>query len=87
MKRDSEKEADALWASSERSAENCLSAQRSGTAISQICIRWLLQKQIVPLPKSTHEKYSTENADVFDFKLLAEDMANRRCSLLRRNAV
>ena len=42
---------------------------------AQICIRWLLQKNIVPLPKSTHEKYITENADVFDFSLSEEDMA------------
>ena len=42
---------------------------------AQICLRWLLQKNIVPLPKSTHEKYITENADVFDFSLSEEDMA------------
>lgn len=46
-----------------------------GKTASQVCIRWLLQKNIVPLPKSTHEKYIVENADVFDFTLSAEDMA------------
>ena len=30
---------------------------------AQVCIRWLLQKNIVPLPKSTHEKYITENEE------------------------
>lgn len=43
---------------------------------AQICIRWLLQKNIVPLPKSTHERYIMENADVFDFALSEEDMAS-----------
>ena len=33
------------------------------------------RKKIVLLPKSTHEKYIIENADVFDFALPAEDMA------------
>jgi diketogulonate reductase-like aldo/keto reductase len=37
-------------------------------------IRWLQQKNIVPLPKSTHEKYIMENADVFDFSISEEDM-------------
>ena len=30
---------------------------------AQICIRWLMQKNIVPLPKSTHEKYIRENEE------------------------
>ena len=50
-------------------------AGKSKKSAAQICIRWLLQKNIVPLPKSTHEKYITENADVFDFSLSEEDMA------------
>ena len=49
-------------------------AGKYGKSAAQICIRWLLQKNIVPLPKSTHEKYITENADVFDFSLSEEDM-------------
>ena len=42
---------------------------------AQICLRWLLQKGIVPLPKSTHEKRINENTQVFDFELSSEDMA------------
>ena len=49
-------------------------AGKYGKSAAQICIRWLLQKNIVPLPKSTHEKYIMENADVFDFSISEEDM-------------
>ena len=51
-------------------------AKKYNKSAAQICIRWLLQKNIVPLPKSTHEKYIMENADVFDFALSKEDMAS-----------
>lgn len=50
-------------------------AEKYRKTSSQVCIRWLLQKNIVPLPKSTHEKYIAENADVFDFELTETDMA------------
>lgn len=50
-------------------------AGKYGKSASQICIRWLLQKNIVPLPKSVHEKYILENADVFDFAITEDDMA------------
>lgn len=49
-------------------------AGKYGKSAAQICIRWLLQKNIVPLPKSIHEKYIMENADVFDFSISEEDM-------------
>ena len=49
-------------------------AGKYGKTASQTCIRWLLQKGIAPLPKSTHEKYIIENADVFDFALSDADM-------------
>lgn len=49
-------------------------AGKYGKSAAQICIRWLLQKNIVPLPKSTHEKYIMENADVFDFSISEEGM-------------
>ena len=43
-------------------------------SVAQICLRWLLQKGIVPLPKSSNEKRIVENADVFDFELNESDM-------------
>jgi diketogulonate reductase-like aldo/keto reductase len=40
---------------------------------AQICIRYLLQKDLLPLPKSTHPQRITENADV-GFIIRDEDM-------------
>jgi diketogulonate reductase-like aldo/keto reductase len=42
--------------------------------VAQVSIRYLLQKDILPLPKSTTPSRIAENADV-DFELSAEDVA------------
>ena len=49
-------------------------ASDHGKDTAQICLRWLLQKDIVPLPKSTHEERIFSNTEVFDFSLSAEEM-------------
>lgn len=41
--------------------------------VAQICIRYTLQKNTLPLPKSTHEEYILQNAAV-DFVISDEDM-------------
>lgn len=43
--------------------------------VAQIILRWELQHNIIPLPKSTHKERMIENADIFDFSLSSEDMA------------
>ncbi len=43
-------------------------------SVAQICLRWLLQKEIIPLPKSVTPARIAENADVFDFTLSAREM-------------
>lgn len=42
---------------------------------SQVALRWLIQKGMVVIPKTTHEERLVENADVFDFQLSEEEMA------------
>ncbi|MFH1977885.1 MAG: aldo/keto reductase [Candidatus Aenigmatarchaeota archaeon] len=41
---------------------------------AQILVRWALQKEIIVLPKSTHEERIQENSNVFDFEISEEDM-------------
>ncbi|MFA5314195.1 MAG: aldo/keto reductase [Methanomassiliicoccales archaeon] len=46
-----------------------------GKTPAQVLIRYALQKGNVPLPKSKHPARIRENADVFDFALTDEDIA------------
>ena len=48
-------------------------AERHGKSIAQICIRYVLQKGVGPLPKSVHPERIRENADV-DFEIASADM-------------
>jgi diketogulonate reductase-like aldo/keto reductase len=41
---------------------------------AQILIRWCLQHELVVIPKSSNKRRIFENADVFDFDILPEDM-------------
>lgn len=50
-------------------------AGKYGKSPSQICLRWELQHEIVPLPKSVHKERIKENTEIFDFDLSADDMS------------
>ncbi|KAJ5785924.1 aldo-keto reductase [Penicillium pulvis] len=49
-------------------------AQKYNKSTQQVLIRYALQKQWVPLPKTDNPDRIAANADVFDFQLQAEDM-------------
>ena len=49
-------------------------AEKYSRSVAQICIKWALQKDILPLPKSVTPSRIEENAKVFDFELSAEDI-------------
>ena len=50
-------------------------AAKTGKSVAQVILRWLIQRDIIVLTKSTHTKRLRENMDVFDFELDADDMA------------
>jgi diketogulonate reductase-like aldo/keto reductase len=50
-------------------------AQRHGRTAAQVLLRWCIERGIPVIPKSTHRERIAENADVFDFALSAEDVA------------
>jgi diketogulonate reductase-like aldo/keto reductase len=49
-------------------------ARKYGKSVAQICVRWSLQREYLPLPKSVSPERIKENADVFDFELDAADV-------------
>lgn len=49
-------------------------ATKYGKTPSQICLRWEIQHEIIPLPKSVHEERIIENTKVFDFEIDPYDM-------------
>lgn len=57
-------------------------AEKYHKTSAQICLRWSLQKNIIPLPKSTNEVRMKQNLEVYDFEISVGDM-NRLNSLHR----
>lgn len=49
-------------------------AQTHGKTSAQVLIRWALQHDTVPLPRSTNPDHIAENLEVFDFELTPDDM-------------
>jgi len=42
---------------------------------AQVALRWLTQRGIVAIPKSSHKERMAQNIDIFDFSLSNEEMA------------
>lgn len=45
-----------------------------GKTVAQTALRFLIQNEVVVIPKSIHKERMIENFEVFDFTLSAEDM-------------
>jgi 2,5-diketo-D-gluconate reductase A len=45
-----------------------------GKSVAQVILRWLIQRDIVVIPKSVRAERMRENIDVFDFELTEEEM-------------
>lgn len=49
-------------------------AAKYNVSVAQLCIRWIFQKGVVPVPKSTTPARIINNADIFGFTISDEDM-------------
>ena len=46
-----------------------------GKTAAQVALRWLTQRGIVAIPKSSHKERMAQNFNIFDFTLTADEMA------------
>lgn len=53
-------------------------AKKHGKTAGQVMLRWLIQRNIVVIPKSVHKERMEENLNIFDFSLDADDMEQIR---------
>ena len=45
-----------------------------GKSAAQVALRWLAQRGIVAIPKSSHKERMAQNFNIFDFALTADEM-------------
>lgn len=49
--------------------------RKYGKSVAQVALRWLTQRGIIIIPKSTHIERMEQNLDIYNFTLSDEDMA------------
>ena len=49
--------------------------RKYGKSVAKVALRYLLQRGVVLIPKSTHKERMKQNMDIFNFSLTEEDMA------------
>lgn len=49
--------------------------QKYGKSVAQVALRWLIQRDVIIIPKSVHVERMEQNINLFDFCLSDEDMA------------
>lgn len=49
--------------------------KKYGKSVAQVALRWLIQRDVIIIPKSVHVERMRQNLDIFDFELSGEDMA------------
>ncbi|MCM1312052.1 MAG: aldo/keto reductase [Bacteroides sp.] len=48
--------------------------RKYGKSVAQIALRWLIQRDVIIIPKSVHIERMKQNMDIFNFELSKEDM-------------
>jgi 2,5-diketo-D-gluconate reductase A len=48
--------------------------KKHSKSVAQVALRWMIQRNVVVIPKTVHKDRMAENFDVFDFALDATDM-------------
>ena len=49
-------------------------AEKYDKTPAQLCLRWLIQRGVLPLPKSVHKERMVQNTQLVDFEISDEDM-------------
>ena len=49
-------------------------AKKKNKKVPQIILKWIIQHNVIPIPKSVHEEYIKENIDLNDFFLTDDEM-------------
>ena len=49
--------------------------KKYGKSVAQVALRWLIQRDVIIIPKSVHVERMQQNLDIFDFELSQDDMA------------
>ena len=49
-------------------------AKKYNKSVAKLCIKWCLQNDVIPLPKSSNKERMKQNLEVFDFEISDEDM-------------
>ena len=57
-----------------KSEELAAIGTKYGKSAAQVALRWLTQRGIVAIPKSSHKERMAQNFDIFDFALSDDDM-------------
>jgi len=49
-------------------------ANKYNKSVAQLCIKWCVQNEVIPLPKSSNIERMKQNLEIFDFTISEEDM-------------
>lgn len=49
-------------------------AEKYQKSVAQVVLRWLTQRGVIAIPKSTHKERIIENFNIFDFELNQKDL-------------